>query len=1239
MSSTSLCLMLKTYGKAYVIYLLFIVCAVATPHAAHGASSVAKWKGGKSGAISLTFDDACPSQISLGIPALNARGLNGTFFVVTDWVVSWDAWKNASNLGHEIASHTVTHHKLGELSLSQAQEELAGSKAIIEAQIPAKKCLSLSYPFGDANDQVKAMAQPLYSAARGVFCQINNEPYDMYNLGACSPDDGVNVNQQADAAEQQGGWLIFFVHSLAGGTDCYGNWQIGDLTGFLDYLGTKNLWVGTMGDVAKYIKERESAVISVVSSSDNQIVLNLSDTLDDSIYDEPLTIRTEVPSNFTSTVVSQGTNVKTIDSVIEGATRVIYYDAIPDHGTISITPSSYNMSPVATNDVYSTVMNNAINQAAPGVLNNDTFSQGTSVSVQFAGGPTHGSLTLNANGSFIYTPDWNYVGSDSFTYTIDNGTTTSNVATANITITSSAELGSVSVSPAIVTGGVSSQGTVTLNGPAPIGGGIVTLASSNTSVVTVPPSVTVPENSTGMNFVVSTSNVLTQSPVSISATYNGVTRSTIINVNAPVASFLLSVVKGGDGTGVVTSTPAGINCGATCSANFDSGTSVSLVASPDPGSVFSGWSGACSGTGACTVTSAQSVTATFTRSSAVTAGLVAAYAFNEGTGTTVADASGNGLNGTISGASWVAGKDGNALSFNGVNNLVTVPASNVLDLTTGMTLEGWVYPTNSSGKWGCVLMKETSNFYAYGLYISPANHPVVFMVINGSEHGFEVPTNLTANTWSHLAATYDGTTLSVYVNGILKGSETISATIPASSGALRIGGNSIWATEYFTGIIDNVRIFDRALTNAEIQTDVNTPVGNVSAPPALSGVSLAPGSLVGGNSSVATVTLSAPAPSEGAVVTLTSSNASVAMVPESVMVPAGSTSTTFTISTTSVTTAVTVSVSAVFEGVTKSGSLTVNPAVNLSALTLSPTSLTGGGSSQGTVTLTAAAPSGGAVVSLGADSSAASVPASVTVASGTTTATFTISTTPVASATSVTITAGYGGVNKSATVTVNPPAIVSSLAVSPTSVSGGVSALGTVTLSAAAPSGGAVVSLGADSSAASVPASVTVASGTTTATFTISTSPVAAATSVAITAGYGGVNKSATVTVNPPVLSSLAVSPTSVVGGTASQGTVTLSGAAPSGGLTVTVSDNSTAASEPASVTVVGGTTTATFTISTSPVAAATPVTITAGYGGVNKSATVTVNPPVLSSLAVSPTSVVGGTASQGTVTLSGAAP
>ena len=75
----------------------------------------------------------------------------------------------------------------------------------------------------------------------------------------------------------------------------------------------------------------------------------------------------------------------------------------------------------------------------------------------------------------------------------------------------------------------------------------------------------------------------------------------------------LTVVKAGTGQGTVTSSPSGINCGSTCTASYASGTTVTLTATPSSGSTFSGWSGACSGTGACTVslTAARSVTATF----------------------------------------------------------------------------------------------------------------------------------------------------------------------------------------------------------------------------------------------------------------------------------------------------------------------------------------------------------------------------------------------------------------------------------------------------------------------------------------------------------------------------------------------------------------------------------------------------------------------------------------------------
>jgi IPT/TIG domain/PQQ-like domain len=123
-------------------------------------------------------------------------------------------------------------------------------------------------------------------------------------------------------------------------------------------------------------------------------------------------------------------------------------------------------------------------------------------------------------------------------------------------------------------------------------------------------------------------------------------------------------------------------------------------------------------------------------------------------------------------------------------------------------------------------------------------------------------------------------------------------------------------------------------------------------------------------------------------------------------------------------------------------------------------------------------------------------------------------------------------------------------------------------------------------------------------------------------------------------LSSLTLNPTTVVGGSTSTGTVTLSGPAPSGGAVVSlISDNPSVASVPATVTVSAGQTTASFTVTTSAVSTATRVTITASYGTGRVSATLTVNPPSLVSLTLVPNTVRGGTPSTGTVVLNGPAP
>jgi Concanavalin A-like lectin/glucanases superfamily len=206
--------------------------------------------------------------------------------------------------------------------------------------------------------------------------------------------------------------------------------------------------------------------------------------------------------------------------------------------------------------------------------------------------------------------------------------------------------------------------------------------------------------------------------------------------------------------------------------------------------------------------------------SAQSGGLVAAYGFEEPSGLSAVDSSGAGNTGTLAGPTRSAsGRFGAALSFDGVNDRVNVADSASLDLTVGMTLEAWVRP--QGGGWRTAILKERPGGLAYALYPSTdSNRPSA--EIHAETRG---PSAVPSGVWSHLATTYDGATLRLYVNGTQVASRAATGPITVSSGALRIGGNAVWG-EYFSGLIDEVRIYNRALTAGELQLDMGRAVAS-----------------------------------------------------------------------------------------------------------------------------------------------------------------------------------------------------------------------------------------------------------------------------------------------------------------------------------------------------------------------------------------------------------------------------
>ena len=203
---------------------------------------------------------------------------------------------------------------------------------------------------------------------------------------------------------------------------------------------------------------------------------------------------------------------------------------------------------------------------------------------------------------------------------------------------------------------------------------------------------------------------------------------------------------------------------------------------------------------------------------------VAAYAFDEGSGSTVADASGNGNNGTVANTTWAAaGKYGKAFSFNGTSSRVTVPDSASLHLSSAMTLEAWVNPATTTAAWRDVIYKGNDNYYLEGTS-DHGGRPGRRRHLRHHVYGTSA---LPLNTWSYLAVTYDRTTIRLYVNGTQVSTLAATGAIASSTNPLTIGSDPLYG-QYFSGLIDDVRVYNTALTQAQIQTDMTTPV----APPA-----------------------------------------------------------------------------------------------------------------------------------------------------------------------------------------------------------------------------------------------------------------------------------------------------------------------------------------------------------------------------------------------------------------------
>lgn len=227
--------------------------------------------------------------------------------------------------------------------------------------------------------------------------------------------------------------------------------------------------------------------------------------------------------------------------------------------------------------------------------------------------------------------------------------------------------------------------------------------------------------------------------------------------------------------------------------------------------------------------------------------LVAAFSFDEGSGTTAADSSGLNNNGNLqAGASWDNnGKYGKAISLSGAaDSYVEIPYDSSINLNpNGMTLEAWVKPSQAISGFKAVISRSNQGPY-YWLYAGSASYLCSSLAAVG---GFAATlnnaacddTSLSTTNWTYIAVTYDGKALRYYRNGLPINTVTATENMPTDTSTLRIGASG-YLGEEFSGLIDEVRVYNYARTQSQIQSDMNTPISGAPAGPEAPTVKLNP---------------------------------------------------------------------------------------------------------------------------------------------------------------------------------------------------------------------------------------------------------------------------------------------------------------------------------------------------------------------------------------------------------------
>jgi peptidoglycan/xylan/chitin deacetylase (PgdA/CDA1 family) len=303
---------------------------------------IARFAGNRVAAVSYTFDDGTMGHYTVAAPTLERYGFRGTFGVVVRKTtddpeaaaklaaaggkndvrrISWQEWRELAARGHEVANHGLDHRGLPNLTEEELEREVEGARRIITEKVG--RPLSFIYPGNGRNPRVRDYVLKNHIAARDREERFGGPGFNVEKANAI-----------VDKAIKNRQFIVIMTHAVA--ETGYQPVSHEELEGHLRYVSQmkEQVWVDTLANVSRYVRERDTAKVTIKASEANRVTFDLATPLDPGLFNGPLTCVIDAGGPVIS-ASGQGARDGVVIPAVVSEHKVLV-DVVPGSGDVTV---------------------------------------------------------------------------------------------------------------------------------------------------------------------------------------------------------------------------------------------------------------------------------------------------------------------------------------------------------------------------------------------------------------------------------------------------------------------------------------------------------------------------------------------------------------------------------------------------------------------------------------------------------------------------------------------------------------------------------------------------------------------------------------------------------------------------------------------------------------------------------------------------------------------------------------